>query len=72
MDRHPMSEAWDDWKASNPTLFNGTASAEYLSNRLSAAFSAGWFEAEQRVREALGTNVRMRKQAVAKDGRAQP
>jgi len=58
MKRHPVADAWDAWKTNNPELFRGTADGEYLVNRISAAFSAGWFAAEQAVTEALMCNAR--------------
>lgn len=60
MNRHPVADAWDDWKANNPLLFAGKADGQYLDNRISAAFFAGWFAAEQCVTEALRCNARER------------
>jgi hypothetical protein len=51
--RHPAALAWEAFRTSHASVFNGSAEGRYLENRLSHAFQAGWDAAEQAVRQAL-------------------
>lgn len=53
MKRHPAAIAWEAFAGNNKRLFEGTASGEYLENRLRHAFSCAWDAAERAVTAAL-------------------
>lgn len=51
--RHPAAIAEDAFIANNPTLLRGSASGEYLENRLRQAFSEGWAAAAKAAKAGL-------------------
>lgn len=67
MTKHPSIQRWEEFKANNPRLFTSGAEGKYLENRISAAFSAGWFACEQAVTDAIGTSARARRKADGDD-----